>query len=124
MKLKWVLIVCAFFVLFTAACASSSNEPALGKYIMKDAENEEYSWVILKENNEFEFNRHIATSYRPSGTYSIEEDLLILKANEDEIYIFKVVKKTLVFQSGQFAEGIVEIGTVYELKKSSNSYTR
>jgi hypothetical protein len=123
MKSKSTIIISLIFLVLVSACAAS-NQLALGKYIMSDAEDEEYSWVLLEEEHRFTFNRHIATSYRPMGTYFIEDDILTLKVNEKEIYVFKIVKKTLVFQSGEIAEGIVDVGTIYELKKSNNPYAK
>jgi hypothetical protein len=122
MKIKLTILL--FSILLLVSACASSNQLALGKYIMKDAQEEEFSWVLLEEDNRFTFNRHIATSYRPSGTYKIEDDLLILTVNEEEIYTFKIMRKTIVFQSGKLAEGMVDVGTVYELKRSNNPYSR
>jgi len=54
----------------------------------------------LKENNEFVFNRDNGTSYRPKGSYSIQDGELILKVSDEEEYKFKIDGEKLVFESG------------------------
>ena len=119
MKMKSMVILIIVSVLFTSACAFGGRveAPATGKYVMKDAEMEEWAWVLLEEENQFTFNRNLATSYRPMGTYSVEKDELILKVRDNEIYRFRIEGDSLIFESGEFAEGLVEIGTVFELTK-------
>ena len=75
------------------------------------------SYVELKENNEFEFNRDIAMSYLPMGTYSIESDKLKLTINGTESYIFTIEGDKLIFESGLINDNIVKKGTVYILSE-------
>lgn len=117
MKFKLMILILAASALLAAGCSSFENPeiPEIGKYVMKGAELEDFAWVLLEENNQFQFNRHIATSYIPMGEYTVEEDELVLKANENEIYRFKIIGNTLTFISGKTAESLVEKGTVFEL---------
>lgn len=119
MRIKSMIILMAAAVLFASACALQDRvEPlATGKYVMKDAQTEEWAWVLLEEENRFEFNRNLATSYRPMGTYVVENDVLVLKVNDQETYKFKIKGDTLIFESGKYAESLIEKGTVFELSK-------
>lgn len=120
MKMKSGILLLAVFTILTAGCSikENSEEPETGKYVMKEAEIEDFAWVLLEEDHQFQFNRHIATSYVPMGDYYVEDDELILKANENEIYRFRIRGNTLIFESGATAESLVEKGTVFELKKN------
>lgn len=119
MKMKSMIILVIISVLFTSACAfgGRSKEPATGKYVMKDAVMEDWAWVLLEEEHQFTFNRNLATSYWPMGTYSVEKDELLLKVHDKEIYRFRINGDSLIFESGEFAEGLIEKGTIFELKK-------
>ena len=73
--------------------------------------------LVLNENCEFSFNRHIATSYDPCGRYYVDGEMLILHVSDDEEYCFEVMGNGILeFVSGEGAEGLVKIGTkfVYE----------
>lgn len=84
-----------------------------GKYVMQNTDVEEWAWVELRNDNQFEFNRSGATSYRPMGTYSIKDNILILSVNESEVYNFLVDGDKLVFKSGEFADNLVKEGAVF-----------
>lgn len=120
MKKKVMVVLLVASILFTSACSFQDNveELATGKYVMRDAKTEDWAWVLLGDENHFEFNRNIATSYRPMGTYSVENNELILKVNDNELYIFKIKGNGLIFESGKYAESLIEIGTVFELTKN------
>lgn len=112
-RLLLVLVIVAILVIFIFLIKTVNTKQGklkLGKYITEDR----LSWVILKENNEFEFNRHIATSYLPIGNYTIDKDKLVLHVNEKEEYIFIIKGEKLIFQEGVLTESIVEKGTVFE----------
>ena len=120
MKTKSIIILLATIILLTSACSfqESTEKLAIGKYVMQDAIDEEWAWVLLDNDNRFEFNRNIATSYRPMGTYSVENNELILKVNDNEVYRFEIKENSLIFISGEYAENLIEIGTVFELAKN------
>lgn len=119
MKLKSMVILIAAAVLFTSACSFQDKELSTGKYEMKDGKTADWAWVLLEEENHFIFNRNIATSYLPTGTYSVEDDELILKVNDQEIYTFRIEGDRLIFESGEYAESMIEKGTVFELTKDN-----
>ena len=75
------------------------------------------SYVTLKENNEFEFNRDIVLSYLPMGTYAVENGRLKLMVTETESYIFTIEGNKLIFESGPVSDSIVKKGTVYILSE-------
>ncbi len=117
MKIKLIMFLMAAIILFTSACAFQNNSEELktGKYVLKDAPNEDWAWVLLEDKNEFQFNRCSATSYTPVGKYSVENHELILKVNDDEVYRFEIKGSSLIFKSGEYAEGLLEVGAVLEL---------
>lgn len=116
MKLKpvAVLLVLSVDMFFAAGCAPVKLVP--GKYVARIEEMKDLKpWVSLTADNQFVFNRGSVLSYRPSGTYSIDKDRLILTASPDEIYRFKIQKDAIVFESGALAERFVIKGTVFDL---------
>lgn len=94
-----------------------SLEPKLGTYRIVSSEGICKSYVVLKENNEFEFTRDIVLSYLPVGTYSVDGDRLILSVNTNESYVFTVEEDKLIFESGSANDNIVKKGSVYELSE-------
>jgi hypothetical protein len=121
MKFEKILMFIMLSLLFLSGCVQNKTL-ALGRYVMKDAEIEDFAWVELEEDNRFTFNRHIATSYRPTGVYTIENNQLTLKVNAEEFYVFRIVNKTLVFESEGSIPSLIDVGTVFQLKKSNNPY--
>ncbi len=120
MRIKSMVLLIVVSVLFIYACSlqDNSEELATGKYVMQNAENEDWAWVLLDDENQFEFNRNIATLYIPMGTYLVGNNELILKVNDNEIYKFKIKGNSLIFASREYAESLIEKGTVFELSKN------
>lgn len=88
----------------------------LGRYVIQeDTRTEGWSWVLLKENSQFEFNRSITTSYRPRGTYSIKDGMLILYVSEKESYVFTIDGDKLIFKRGDFIGNLVKEGAIFKL---------
>ena len=114
MRKKYLFFVIVMLLVLTFGCSHEKDSGLiLGKYgLDKDVD---CSWVILDEDNTFQFNRGSNTSYRPSGTYSIDGNRLTLTANKDEVYIFKIQDGVLVFESGKYAESLLEVGSVFNL---------
>jgi hypothetical protein len=111
-----------FLIIFTVVSGCSpdekNTEPKLGKYLLQGAESEDWAWVFLKENHQFEFNRHIALSYLPTGTYKVEDHTLILMANENELYYFTIDGDELILQGNKLTEEFIEEHAVFKLKKA------
>ena len=91
MKNKLFLAFLVFAILFSTACSFQEEVEALptGKYVRKDAPTEDWAWVLLEDDNKFEFSPGIV-SYRPSGTYSVENGELLLKVSDTELYHFEI----------------------------------
>ena len=115
-KQKVISSVLVRYVELTAAClALAGRQDFLSTHllgIIPFIQNPE------EDNNRFVFNRNLATSYDPTGTYSVENSELILRGNVNEVYKFKINGNNLIFESGEYAEGLVEIGTIFELTKN------
>lgn len=93
---------------------SEENELEIGKYIEVE---KGLAWVTLKENKEFIFNRHIATSYDPIGNYDINGDTLKLTVDNNEEYIFKINGDELIFESGTNIGALLVKGDVFQLSE-------
>ena len=117
MKSKLLLTLLVFLILFSVACSLQDDVEELptGKYVMKDAPTEDWAWVLLEEDNRFEFNPSMILSYRPTGTYSVEEDELLLKVSDTEIYRFEIKENTLIFKGTDYAGNFLENDSVFEL---------
>jgi len=109
-----LLIVLVFFstmAFLHLAGPAGGGELILGRYEIEDG----LAWVELTEGNQFVFNRHLATSYRPMGSYSIQGDELVLYVTDAEQYMFTIEGNSIIFQGGGYAGSLVEIGTVFTL---------
>lgn len=110
------IIFVLILVLFTGCSKQNKTEELkLGRYVMQDTEPEGWSWVLLKENKQFIFNRGLVMSYVPLGNYSIEGKTLTLYVNENESYIFSIDGEKLVFENGSIAGDLVKKGAVFKL---------
>jgi len=105
----WLVVIMVFSL---AACGKGLKQ---GKYVTDD----EMSSVTLLDNNEFVFDRHIATSYAPAENYSIKNGKLILHVYDDEEYIFEIKNGQIIFKSGDMAEALVTPGTVFKFVKNN-----
>jgi len=111
------ILIASMLVIFTGCLKQNETEDLkLGKYVLQgDTETDDFTWVLLKENSEFEFNRGLSTSYRPEGTYSIEDGMLTFYVSEEESYIFTIDGDNLIFKRGEFADGLIEEGAIFKL---------
>lgn len=118
-RTKWIIAAMSLLLLGTVTILlRHTNSLPTGRYVMQNAQHPEWAWVDLGEDNSFEFNRGSATSYRPRGTYSIEKGSLILATpHANEVYVFRIDGKALVFESGERAEGLLAKGTRFVLSK-------
>lgn len=119
MKIKPLIVLTTVFLILFSACNFKTQTVVLptGKYVMVGAVEEEWAWISLEAGDNFVFNRNLSTSYRPMGSYAVDQDVLTLTVNDTEKYIFKIQDQRLVFQSGRLAEGLLQIGTVFERQK-------
>jgi len=118
---KRMIYIVLFLIVFTliSGCSTEDKnaEPKIGKYVLQGAETEDWAWVMLKEGYQFEFNRNIATSYLPIGTYKVENNILVLKANENELYYFTINGDELILQGSKLTNQLLEDHAVFKLKK-------
>ncbi|ETA79728.1 DUF4829 domain-containing protein [Youngiibacter fragilis] len=115
MKSRIIALLAAFSLVFALGC--SDKELKTGKYVMQGTELAEWAWVILEEDGKFVFNRNLATSYLPIGTYTIEKGMLILSVSAEETYRFRIDGNDLIFESGKLAESFVEKGAIFRLSE-------
>lgn len=118
-RMAYLLLFLLVFTLISGCSPDEKNtEPKLGKYVLQGAETEEWAWVLLNEDHQFEFNRNLAMSYRPVGTYSVENNTLILMANENEAYYFTIDGDELILQGSKLTEKFIDEHAVFKLMKA------
>lgn len=118
MRSKIFAFLSVLSLIFTFGC--SNRELKTGKYILQGTEVEGWAWVLLKEDSKFVFNRNMATSYLPIGTYEVNDGILVLTVSTDETYRFRIEGDTLVFESGKMAEPFIEKGAIFKLQETTN----
>jgi hypothetical protein len=117
MKNKIFFMLVCLTVLVTFLGCQKNSELQKGEYITED----NISTVILYDDNKFSFIRHIATSYTPTGTYSIEKDKLVLSVTDDEYYTFLVKDGQIIFDSCLPLEAaLIDKGTVFQFVPENN----
>lgn len=118
MKSKLAIFALISIILLFSGCSTDDQsfiEP--GKYSMESSEVMDLPWIVIEEDYSFVFNRGGATSYRPTGTYTVKSNILILMASETEKYEFEIENEKLIFISGEMAEDLVTKGTTFHLIK-------
>lgn len=121
MKYKAVCtVVVILIIIMTVGCTEKKapDELKLGKYVMQDSKGQELAWVLLEEENQFDFCRHIATSYDPRGKYEVKDGTLVLAANLNEVYKFSIEGEKLVLQKD--IGSLLKQGAVFEYKGSGD----
>lgn len=87
-----------------------------GVYITED----KMSRLELFDENEFIFNRKLFMSYRPTGSYLVENGKLVLNGRNNEKFIFEIHSDYLVFISSSLPNELIEIGTIYRLEEEND----
>ena len=82
------------------------------------------SWVSLVEGNKYYLCGPAAVSLTPSGTYTIDGDVLTLFDGSEEAFRFLIRNNALVFESGEWLENWVEPGTVFVLSNGLGAASR
>ena len=77
----------------------------------------ENAWVSLFESNKYVLSGPAEISSAPSGTYTIEGEVLTLFNGNEAAFMFSMKGDTLIFESGEWLENWVEPGTVFILTK-------
>lgn len=89
-------------------------ETYIAPYVV-DGDGKVSSTLTLKSNNEFALSGNEFISYMPCGTYTIDNEKLLLTVTEEEVYVFTIDDGRLIFESGTWLENWVEKGTVFYL---------
>lgn len=76
------------------------------------------SRLELYGENEFAFNINMLMSYRPEGSYLVENGKLVLNGRSNEKFVFEIHVDYLVFVSSSNPNEVVEVGTIYLLEKN------
>jgi len=96
------------------AISNTTQNNILETYVV-DGDGEVSSTLTLKSNNEFALSGNELISHMPSGTYTIDNEKLLLTVTEEEVYVFTIDDGRLIFESGTWLENWVEQGTVFYL---------
>ncbi len=111
---KICLILIVIITISQIGCSPTTIKT--GRYVMENTETEEWSWIDIMEDNRYEFNRALNTSYRPSGKYTVEGNKLILKVGDNSSYTFIIKGNSLIYDSSTTSGHFLKEGTVYTLK--------
>lgn len=109
------LILFLVSLVVAAACAKAPETLPPGKYVLDGAPSPEWAWVLIEKDSQFEFNRNLATSYRPQGSYTVKDGIVTLQAAASETYVFELKEGKLIFQEGEMAAGFLKKGDVFAL---------
>ena len=117
-----LLLITSIFGSTACSLQTKPTELATGKYVMGSTEDEQWSFVLLKENNEFEFSLGWSLSYLPTGTYKVTNDELLLTVEPRENYLFEISGDRLIFinkinECGKVFDGVTEPGSIFKLAK-------
>ena len=114
-----MLSLVVLFIFSGCSLDLKTDEPKIGKYVLQGAPVEDWAWVNLKENHQFEFNRNIATSYVPTGTYKVENHTLILSSSLNEVYYFTIDGDELILQGNKLTVDLLKDKSVFKLTKTN-----
>lgn len=112
MKRTSVYLIVIVMTLILSGCSESAGGIKMGVYYS----NESFASLTIGEDKTFILYRDIGTSYDPTGSYTVEEDKLLLKSN-DGIIEFKISDDVLIFESGEIAESLIKKGTEFIYKE-------
>jgi hypothetical protein len=119
-RMTYFMLFLIIFAVISGCSPDEKNaEPNLGKYVLQGAETEDWAWVLLKENHQFEFNRNLATSYVPMGTYKVENHTLILSSSLNEVYYFTIDGDELILQGNKLTVDLLKDKSVFKLTKTN-----
>lgn len=111
---KKMFILVGMLIMSLVLLAGCGNaELKQGVYVTDDG----LARITLSADNEFAFVRHEATSYFPTGNYSIKKGKLILHVSDNEEYVFNIKSGQIVFDSGFETETLIAKGTVFKLSE-------
>lgn len=110
----WVIIISIVLLIFLALALLSNppNDIRTGLY----ATDDNLSYLRIEEDKKFTFQRHIAMSYIPAGTYDIDGDKLLLYIDDNPktaTIEFTIEDDTLIFQSGELVDETIEKGSQF-----------
>lgn len=105
-----IILLLALTVLFSAC--SSSRQVELGTYT---SDLDSFISLRLEKDNRFELNGPIGISTIVRGTYSIDDETLLLTADDKAETIFLFKNDSLIFESGAWFEHWVAPGTTFKL---------
>ena len=96
-------------------CACSNNDKVKsGTYISTEAIAYGYAGVVLSDDDEF-LLYFDALSHCPTGKYAVEGDTLTFVVSDEEVYVFTIKDDKLIFESGEWAEKMLDKGAVFKL---------
>jgi len=106
MRIKRVCISLTIaLALLMTACSSNNDTTTVkdGTYVLKQAGTEEVILPCINiSDDDISFTYDFLSSYLPTGTYTIEDDVLTMKTNDGKYkYVFKVDEDKLIFQKNE-----------------------
>lgn len=93
-----VVITFCLVSVFTYWLNYGSDDIKIGTYVLSQNDIEEWSWLSLKEDKKFIFNRGIGISYQPEGNYYTKYNELYLEVDGTIQYIFVIKNNSLLLK--------------------------
>lgn len=117
-----ILIIVTLLAFTGCSKEEKPEELKLGNYVMESTETKLGAYVLIEEDNKFQFLRNYAVSYIPMGTYSIDGNELTLYVNEDESYLFTINEDQLIFESSNVdISQFVKKGAIFKFSEEDQT---
>lgn len=102
MKHRYLVFLLMMISIILVGCKSEQSVETIknGTYIMEGKEVDAVLFPsITISDNEFTFVYDLLSSYMPRGTYSIEDDLLMMTTDDKQYtYVFEIDGDNFIFQ--------------------------
>jgi len=110
-RLVFAMAVVTAILAVLASCGAKETGEVGGLRVGTYQTEDGFEWVQLNENGGFVYNRGIALSYRPTGTYAEVDGKLVLTVVEDEVYTFAIHDGYITLESWMIGGEIVNSGS-------------
>ncbi|MEA4831432.1 MAG: hypothetical protein VB118_02290 [Oscillospiraceae bacterium] len=104
-KLCFVLCLIIIQGVVLAGCSEKTSVIPLGVYSYQESDEPVKPNVTLREDNRFQFEFSIVSSYCAIGTYIVDGKNLILNTDDgNNKYVFEIKDKTLIINKKESSE--------------------
>lgn len=104
-KFTLILVIVLIFSFSIVGCSNSqTSELSIGTYVFEASDDIIKPTISLEKDNKFSFTYSGLSSYLPMGTYTIDNNRLLLNTddtadNKKIVYVFEIKNETLIFSA-------------------------